>query len=131
MKNNWAGLNTDIVRDRCPFITNGAGAISWNGGLSPCLPLLHNFTSYLGYLQYEERVSRRWAIGNLKEQSLFELWNKPEHIAFRERVQSFEFAPCTTCGACDMIQKNEEDCFGNTFPTCGGCLWAQGVIQCP
>ncbi len=26
---------------------------------------------------------------------------------------------------------NEEDCFGNTFPTCGGCLWAQGVIRCP
>jgi hypothetical protein len=20
---------------------------------------------------------------------------------------------------------------GNTYPACGGCLWTQGVIQCP
>jgi len=26
---------------------------------------------------------------------------------------------------------NLEDCFGNSAPTCGGCLWAQGLIQCP
>jgi hypothetical protein len=30
-----------------------------------------------------------------------------------------------------MAEKNEEDCFANSFPTCGGCLWAQGVIQYP
>jgi hypothetical protein len=24
-----------------------------------------------------------------------------------------------------------EDCYGNAFPACGGCLWAQGIIQCP
>lgn len=131
VNDNWAGFNTEIARDRCPFITSGAGAISWSGGLSPCLPLLHNFTSYMGYLQNDERFSRRWIIGNIKEKSLSELWNDPEHIAFRERVQKFDFAPCTSCGACEMVQKNEEDCFGNTFPTCGGCLWAQGVIQCP
>jgi hypothetical protein len=28
-------------------------------------------------------------------------------------------------------ERYEEDCYGNTFPACGGCLWAQGVIQCP
>ncbi|OGN93594.1 MAG: hypothetical protein A2Y88_12875 [Chloroflexi bacterium RBG_13_48_10] len=26
---------------------------------------------------------------------------------------------------------NLEDCFGNSAPACGGCLWAQGLIQCP
>jgi len=30
-----------------------------------------------------------------------------------------------------MADMNEEDCFANPFPTCGGCLWAMGVIQCP
>jgi hypothetical protein len=30
-----------------------------------------------------------------------------------------------------LLESNEEDCYGNTFPVCGGCLWAQGVIQCP
>jgi hypothetical protein len=65
------------------------------------------------------------------ERSLAKLWYTPEHVAFRERVQVFDFSPCTICGGCDLADNNEEDCFGNVFPTCGGCLWAQGVIQCP
>ena len=128
---SWASINSENTRDQCPFIESGAGAISWDGNLSPCLPLTHSHTSYLGYLQYEERFSRRWAIGNVMERSLSDLWNTPEHIAFRQRVKTFDFSPCTTCGSCDLSEKNEEDCFGNEFPTCGGCLWAQGVIQCP
>ena len=35
------------------------------------------------------------------------------------------------CGWYDFSLANEEDCFGNAFPTCGGCLWSQGVIRCP
>jgi MoaA/NifB/PqqE/SkfB family radical SAM enzyme len=128
---NWTGFSTASARNRCPFIVNGSGAVRWDGDFSPCLPLMHSYTCYMGYLQYDKRFSRHWAVGNLKDRSLIELWNDPEHAAFRERVQNFDFAPCTSCGACDMIEKNEEDCFGNTFPTCGGCLWAQGVIQCP
>jgi MoaA/NifB/PqqE/SkfB family radical SAM enzyme len=128
---NWTGFSTERMRNHCPFIVNGAGAIRWDGDFSPCLTLMHSNTSYLGYLQYDERFSRHWAVGNLKEQSLSDIWNAPGHIAFRERVEVFDFAPCTACGACEMVGNNEEDCFGNTFPTCGGCLWAQGVIQCP
>jgi hypothetical protein len=30
-----------------------------------------------------------------------------------------------------LAEANLEDCLGNTAPACGGCLWAQGVIQCP
>ena len=127
----WAGINGNNKRNRCPFIADGAGAVRWDGGLSPCLPLLHDHTTYHAYRSYNERFSRRWVIGNVAEQSLLDLWNTPEHIAFRERVQTFAFPPCTKCGFCGMYQKNEEDCYGNTFPTCGGCMWAQGVIQCP
>ena len=132
LTSNWAGLKTENLKNRCPFVTKGAGAIRWDGDLSPCLPLMHSVTSYLNYLLHNDRrYSKRWAVGNIMEHSLIDLWNAPEHLAFRERVQAFEFAPCTTCGACEKILNNEEDCYGNTFPTCGGCLWAQGVIQCP
>jgi len=127
----WASIDSENVRYRCPFIESGAGAISWDGNLSPCLPLLHTHVSYLDYLQCGERFSRRWTIGNITEHTLSDLWNTPEHLAFRERVLSFDFSPCTTCGCCDLAAKNEEDCLGNEFPTCGGCLWTQGVIQCP
>jgi MoaA/NifB/PqqE/SkfB family radical SAM enzyme len=127
----WMGNNSDNLGGHCPFIEKGSGSISWDGSLSPCLPLMHNHTSFLGYLRYFERSSRKWAIGNVTEKSLYELWHTPEHLAFRERVQNFDFSPCTDCGSCEFSEKNEEDCFGNKFPTCGGCLWAQGVIQCP
>src|SRR4030067_298352 len=73
----------------------------------------------------QRALPRRWAIGNVTEKSLADIWNAPEHIEFRERVQAFDFAPCITCSGCELSENNEEDCFGNTFPTCGGCLWAE------
>ena len=116
------------ANNRCPFVDAGAAAIGWDGGLSPCLPLLHDHTSYLND---RERNSRRYSVGKLAEHSLADLWYAPEHIAFRQRVRAFDFSPCTFCGGCYYSLANEEDCFGNPFPTCGGCLWAQGVIRCP
>lgn len=114
--------------DRCPFIEQRSLSISWDGDVSPCLALLHSHESYLFE---KKRVVTRWRVGNVHETSLTELWNLPEYRAFRERVECFDFSPCTYCASCEMAEANQEDCFGNTFPSCGGCLWAQGVIQCP
>lgn len=131
IRESLAGIFMKNVRNRCPFITDGAAAISWDGNLSPCLPLMHSHTSYFKYLEYDTHFSRRWIIGNIMECSLRQLWDSPEHLTFRERVQTFDFSPCTVCGSCDLLEKNEEDCFDNIFPTCGACLWAQGAIRCP
>lgn len=114
--------------DRCPFITSGATAINWEGEVSPCLPLSHDHTSFL---EERKRRSRRYVVGNVNENNLEELWNHRDYATFRERVQSFGFSHCVYCLGCDLSEANEEDCRGNRFPTCGGCLWAQGVIQCP
>ncbi len=124
----WGGYNLGSARNRCPFIESGAGAIGWNGGFSPCLPLLHNHSAFM---RERERFSRRWIIGNVINQSLSDIWNAPGHTAFRERVHRFDFPPCYCCGGCEVSENNEVDCYDNAFPTCGGCLWAQGVIQCP
>jgi MoaA/NifB/PqqE/SkfB family radical SAM enzyme len=123
-----AGISPGETNDYCPFIESGATAIGWDGRLSPCLPLLRNHTSYL---DERERFSRRYVVGNINERDLADVWNAPEYAAFRERVQTFDFSPCTRCGGCALSEANEEDCFGSTFPTCGGCLWAQGLIRCP
>jgi MoaA/NifB/PqqE/SkfB family radical SAM enzyme len=128
---NWDGKIREKPNGRCSFIENGTGVISWDGNLSPCLALMHSSTSYSSYLTYGKRYSQRWAVGNIMKRNLSDLWNDPEHIAFRERVQAFTFSPCTICGGCELSETNEEDCLGNKFPTCGGCLWGQGIIQCP
>jgi MoaA/NifB/PqqE/SkfB family radical SAM enzyme len=87
--------------------------------------------THQSYLHGKPRLNRRHVIGNVREHGLRDLWLDQAYVAYRQRVQSFAFAPCTVCGGCDLSEANEEDCIGNGFPACGGCLWAQGVIQCP
>lgn len=52
-------------------------------------------------------------------------------MSLRERVQAFDFSPCTICISCELAESNTEDCFGNRLPACGGYLWAQGFVSCP
>lgn len=122
--NNWGGAN-----DTCSFVESGTMSIAWNGDVSPCWPLMHTHTSYL---HGKPRLNRKHIIGNVAEQPLSDLWLDPGYVSYREKLHNFSFAPCTFCGGCDLSESNEEDCIGNTeFPVCGGCLWAQGIIQCP
>ena len=114
--------------DYCPFIRKGSTAIAWDGNVSPCLPLMHQHESYLKDLK---RTVKRYVVGNVRDHSLKALWESPEYLDFRKRVDEFDFSPCTICASCEMAESNQEDCYGNTFPTCGGCLWAQGFIRCP
>jgi MoaA/NifB/PqqE/SkfB family radical SAM enzyme len=125
---NFTKTAADSTNNYCPFIEGGSTAVAWDGNLSPCLPLMHNHESYLND---RRRRSQRRIIGNITEHSLKELWDSPDYVSLRRRVKAFDFSPCALCGGCKLSQANEEDCLGNEFPTCGGCLWAQGVIQCP
>jgi len=125
---NHSRDETANTSNYCPFIEKGAAAIAWNGNLSPCLALMHTHPSYL---HDRTRLTRKHVIGNINNGTLSNLWITPDYVELRTRVQDFNFSPCALCGGCDLSQANEEDCFGNVFPTCGGCLWAQGVIQCP
>jgi MoaA/NifB/PqqE/SkfB family radical SAM enzyme len=122
--NNWGGAN-----DVCNFVESGTMSIAWTGDVSPCWPLMH---THMSYLHGKPRLSKKHVIGNVRESSLGDIWLDPEYLAYRERLHNFVFAPCTFCGGCDLSEANEEDCLGNTIsPVCGGCLWAQGIIQCP
>jgi len=122
------GAEFGEAANRCPFVDRGATAVTWDGSLVPCLPLLHD---HISFPNGRERFSKRHIIGSLAGVSLHDLWGDPSYVAFRERVQMFDFSPCAFCGGCDLSEMNEQDCIGNTAPTCGGCLWAQGLIQCP
>ncbi len=125
---SYAGIHLHEGRDFCPFIETGSTFINWEGDLSPCIALGRDHTSYF---EGRKRFSRRYIVGNVADAKIVPLWEHPPYREFRERVQNFEFSFCSSCGGCELGDRNEEDCFGNTFPTCGGCLWAQGVIRCP
>lgn len=112
----------------CKFIKEGQMFIRWDGEVSPCMALLHDNTVYQ---QGDARHIIHCSFGNANEKSITELWNEKEYFEFRKRVDEFTFANCNKCGHCDLFETNEDDCFGNKFPTCGSCLWAHGFIQCP
>lgn len=116
------GMNT------CPFVEKGSVSIRWDGAVSPCLALLHSHESYL---DNHIRRSLAFTLGSLSDHSLLDLWNLPSYQELRERLLAFDFSPCITCNSCEMADANQEDCFGNEAPACGGCLWGQGFIQCP
>lgn len=113
---------------QCRFIRDRTTFIRWDGNVSPCMGLIHAYKTFLyGYA----RSIRSYALGNINESSLWHIWNSKEYKEFRERIKLFDFSPCYVCGGCNLLDENNEDCYGNTFHVCGGCLWAQGVIQCP
>jgi MoaA/NifB/PqqE/SkfB family radical SAM enzyme len=132
LKSGWnidlSGQKLSDANDICKFIENNSTSVAWDGGVSPCWPLMHTHHSYL---HNKPHVSYRHVIGFLKEHSLLDLWLDPQYVEYRHKVQDFSFAPCTFCGGCDLSLENMEDCVGNEFPACGTCLWSQGIIQCP
>jgi MoaA/NifB/PqqE/SkfB family radical SAM enzyme len=120
--------SSSALHGYCPFVRQGSTAISWDGNVSPCLPLMHQYDSYLKHIL---RRVKRYVVANVADQNLKGIWESPEYVDFRKRVDEFDFSPCTICASCEMAESNLEDCYGNTYPTCGGCLWAQGFIRCP
>jgi MoaA/NifB/PqqE/SkfB family radical SAM enzyme len=123
-----AGHNWAAASNVCNYIEGGTMSVAWTGDVSPCWPLMH---THISYLHGKPRLNHRHVIGNVRERQLADLWLDPDYVAYRQRIQSFAFAPCTFCGGCELAESNQADCIGNTAPACGGCLWAQGVIQCP
>jgi MoaA/NifB/PqqE/SkfB family radical SAM enzyme len=114
--------------DQCPFVERGSVSIRWDGMVSPCPPLLYTHSHFL---DDRERTSREYFVGSIHEKKLLEIWKDKEYSALRKRIQDFDFSPCAFCNSCEMANENMEDCFGNVQPTCGGCLWARGLIRCP
>lgn len=114
--------------DRCPFVERGSLTIRWDGKVSPCLPLLYTHTQYL---ENRERLSKEYFVGDVNQTDLSLIWNNSEYQALRGKLEDFDFSPCVHCNSCEMVDQNLEDCFGNVHPTCGACLWAQGLIRCP
>ena len=123
-----AGRQGDGRASACPFVEKGSVSVRWDGAISPCLPLLHTHRSYL---DFRPRTNHAYAVANVNDRGLLDAWTDPEYVALRERLLAFDFAPCTNCNSCDMADENLEDCYGSPAPACGGCLWAQGFIQCP
>ncbi len=112
----------------CRFVEEGNAFVRHDGDVSPCMALLH---SAVTYLEGHRRIQYHHSFGNVKNERLDDIWNSGDYAGFRNRVRNFEFSPCIHCGGCDYRDDNKSDCVGNSKPTCGACLWSEGIISCP
>lgn len=115
---------------RCRFVQDRAMVAGWDGGVSPCYALSHNY-SYFAVDGRKKQVSR-YLFGNVNEQSLADIWMSEDYVRFRGEVYAFHFPSCPDCDlreSCDLRERNE-GCWGWN-PSCADCLWAQDIVRCP
>jgi len=115
---------------RCRFVQDSAAVIGWDGGVSPCYALAHNY-DYLALDGRRKKVSR-YLQGRIPYQSLLEIWTSEEYARFRSEVKNFRFPSCPDCelrATCDLREQNK-GCWGWN-PSCADCLYAQDIVRCP
>ncbi|MBC7259115.1 MAG: tungsten cofactor oxidoreductase radical SAM maturase [Chloroflexi bacterium] len=115
---------------RCRFVQDRAIVVGWDGGVSPCYALSHNYTYFA--IDGRQKQVTRYVLGNVNEQSLASIWTSEEYVRFRSEVRGFHFPSCPDCDlreTCDLRERNE-GCWGWN-PSCADCLWAQDIVRCP
>jgi len=75
-------------------------------------------------------MSRRYAVGQVSEHDLHDLWASPEYVAFRKRVQGFEFSPAPGAGAATSRRRIKRTATTTPSPPARVPLGA-GMIHCP
>jgi tungsten cofactor oxidoreducase radical SAM maturase len=115
---------------RCRFVQDHATVVGWDGSVSPCYALSHNYSYYT--VDGRKKQVNRYILGNVNDQSLADIWTSEEYVRFRSEVKAYRFPSCPDCDlreSCDLRERNL-GCWGWN-PSCADCLWAQGIIRCP
>lgn len=115
---------------RCRFVNDRSIVVSWDGGVTPCYALSHNYQYYA--IDGVKKTVSRLLFGNVNEQPLADIWMSEDYTRFRSEVLAFHFPSCPDCDlreTCDLRERNE-GCWGWN-PSCADCLWAQDIIRCP
>lgn len=114
----------------CAFITDVTTYITAGGDICPCYRFSHPYEEYV--FGRKKQVSKH-SFGNLKEQSLLDIWNDVEYKRFRYQIHCNFYPSCMDCDlveGCEYATETKEDCYG-VQPTCADCLWARKFVMCP
>ncbi len=119
------------VSDRkCPFVSINAAFVRYDGGVTSCIEYAHSWkANFTGV----SRVYKKVVFGNIANESLVNIWRKPEYVRFRFNVFFFRMPSCYECtlkNYCSLTLTNEFDCWG-VEPSCASCPYAHGIVKCP
>ena len=115
---------------RCPFMEEKVMFVSWQGDVSPCYFLWHQYTQMrAGYTKY----IRPMVFGNIRQTTPEEIWQDTAYRLFREKVLKYDYPNCHAwCEIrCDYVLDDPfyQDCFINDIP-CADCHWNLGLLNC-
>ncbi|MDW8802184.1 tungsten cofactor oxidoreductase radical SAM maturase [Clostridium sp. A1-XYC3] len=115
---------------RCEFIKDSAVFVCASGDIAPCYRFAHHYTEYV--FGREKHVNK-FSFGNIKTDTLVNIWNSEKYENFREGILNSLYPSCIDCDlvdGCDHANNTESDCYAFS-PSCGDCLWCRSFVQCP
>ena len=115
---------------RCPFIESQGLYIRWDGSVAPCINYAHIWTPTLDGIR---RTIKPITFGDLRHQSLSDIWLSDKYLRFRLTVKTASLPSCLDCDLrpyCTYTLTNEVDCWGNA-PTCAHCPYIHSLTYCP
>lgn len=115
---------------RCRFVHNNSIVVGWDGEVAPCYALSHSYEYYA--IDGVKKAVQRHSFGDIKKNTLAEIWMSEDFVRYRSEVRAFHFPSCADCDirdTCDLRLSNEA-CWGMN-PSCSDCLWAQDIVKCP
>jgi len=117
---------------KCPYVEKNATVIRYDGEVAPCFNYLYSHPTFVNnHIRNDYAVS----FGNIKNKSLFEIWNSKEYVEFRERLKDMpkNVPYCGNCpyssNYCWYTLTNEIDCYQNQ-PSCNECLYSTNLVKC-
>jgi len=114
----------------CPFIENEQVYIDRFGDVvTPCYRFAN---TYKEIVFGREKTVLKHAFGNIREQTLTEIYGTKSYQRFREAVKNARHPSCVDCDlrhGCSYIEDTEFDCSGYS-PSCADCLWNRNIIRC-
>lgn len=122
----------DALKRSCPYVDENAMMILWDGSVAPCMDLAYDHPLYTNFHVKRIRAVR---FGNVAQESIEEVWNKPRYVQFRRvrRKMPSSVPWCADCPfatkKCWFIDANEYDCYGNEVG-CNECIYSAGLAHC-
>ncbi|MCD6466094.1 radical SAM protein [Candidatus Bathyarchaeota archaeon] len=125
-------LYPDAKERKCPYIEKETVFVRSDGTIAPCSEFAYHHPVYINmHIKSIHPIS----FGDLKRESLREIWNKKDYVKFREiRKRIAENIPwCGDClyssSKCFFTETNALDCYANE-PGCNECLYSVNLAQC-
>ncbi|MCD6515586.1 MAG: radical SAM protein [Candidatus Odinarchaeota archaeon] len=125
-------LFPDDYTRSCPYVDKNATVIRFDGEVAPCLNYL--YTHYT-FINEHMRLDRSVSFGNVKNQTIKEIWNSEKYVAFRNILKDMR-KNTPWCGNCPYSSTgcwysftNDYDCYGNS-PSCSECLYSVNIARC-